>query len=94
MAELAMLRLFSTQPESKVVYINPVPEVCETKAARWKALFQEQLGMSVGSLIGDLKEDLVTIAQNTVIVATPEQMDAFTCKGKYLKLIQVRHGEW
>ena len=93
MAELAMLRLFATQPESKVVYINPVPEVCDAKAVHWRALFQEQLGVSVGSLIGDLKEDLATIAQNTVIVATPEQMDALTCKGKYLKLIQVSNDQ-
>lgn len=87
--ELAMLRVFANQPDAKILYLNAVKDVCEGKLEHWRELFQEKLGVPVGGLIGDLKEDLVTLAQNTVIVATPEHMDALTCKGKYLKLIQV-----
>lgn len=90
--EFAMLRLFTTQPDAKVLYVNPVEDVCENKLHHWTELFQNQLGVMVGKFIGDPKEDTATLAKCRVIITRPAHLDYYTCKGLHLKLLQV--GIW
>lgn len=86
--ELAMFRLFETQPEAKVLYLCPVDAVCERKLERWSRIMG-RIGKKVGKMIGDPKEDSLTMSRCDIIIAVPEYMDYFTCKGLHMKLIQV-----
>ena len=88
-AEFAMLRLFATQPEAKILYVNPVKDVCERKFHDWTELFQNKLGIMIGRFIGDPKEDTVTLGKCKVIITTPGHLDYYTNKGLHLKLLQV-----
>ena len=88
-AEFAMLRLFATQPEAKILYVNPVKDVCERKFHDWTELFQNKLGIMIGRFIGDPKEDTVTLGKCKVIITTPGHLDYYTNTGLHLKRLQV-----
>ena len=87
--ELAMLRLFATQPDAKVLYICPVKAVCAQKQRRWAALFA-RIEKTVGVMTGDAKEDSLVLQSSDVVIALPEHLDAYTNRGLHMKLIQVR----
>ena len=87
-AELAMFRLFATQPGGKALVLCPIQAVCDRHVQRWTEMMRP-LGKSVGQMIGEPKEDSRTLSTCDVIVSLPEHMDAYTCTGSHLKLIQV-----
>lgn len=87
--ELAMLRLFGTQADAKVLYICPVKAVCEQKQRRWSALFG-RIEKKVGVMTGDAKEDNQVLQSSDIVIALPEHLDAYTNRGLHMKLIQVR----
>ena len=87
--ELAMLRLFGTQTDAKVLYICPVKAVCEQKQRRWSALFS-RIEKKVGVMTGDAKEDNLVLQSSDIVIALPEHLDAYTNRGLHMKLIQVR----
>ncbi|XP_032413978.1 activating signal cointegrator 1 complex subunit 3 isoform X1 [Xiphophorus hellerii] len=74
-AELAMFRVFSKYPSSKVVYIAPLKALVRERIEDWKIRIEEKLGKKVVELTGDVTPDMRAIAQADLIVTTPEKWD-------------------
>ena len=74
-AELAMLRVFSTNPNSTVVYIAPLKALVWERMSDWGKKLGGLLGKVVVELTGDVTPDARAIASANVIVTTPEKWD-------------------
>ena len=74
-AELAMLRVFRTNPEAKVVYIAPLKALVRERMSDWGKKLGGLLGRSIVELTGDVTPDARAIARANVIVTTPEKWD-------------------
>ncbi|CAI5529834.1 unnamed protein product [Closterium sp. Naga37s-1] len=77
-AELAMLRLFRTQPGMKVIYIAPLKALVRERMEDWGKNFMPKLGKCMVELTGDLTPDMKLLVAADVIVATPEKWDGIT----------------
>ncbi|KAL0692216.1 hypothetical protein Bca4012_059396 [Brassica carinata] len=77
-AELAMLRLFSTQPDMKVVYIAPLKAIVRERMKDWKKHLVAPLGKEMVEMTGDYTPDLVALLSADIIISTPEKWDGIS----------------
>jgi activating signal cointegrator complex subunit 3 len=79
MAELAILRLFATTPQLKVVYVGPYKALVKERMLDWKNRFENsKLKKKVVELTGDYTPDLEALIGADVLVTTPEKWDGIS----------------
>ncbi|XP_062168571.1 DExH-box ATP-dependent RNA helicase DExH14 [Alnus glutinosa] len=77
-AELAMLRLFNTQPDMKVIYIAPLKAIVRERMNDWKKRLVSQLGKKMVEMTGDYTPDLMALLSADIIISTPEKWDGIS----------------
>ncbi|KAJ0048161.1 hypothetical protein Pint_16233 [Pistacia integerrima] len=77
-AELAMLRLFDTQPDMKVIYIAPLKAIVRERMTDWKNGLVSQLGKKMVEMTGDYTPDLMALLSADIIISTPEKWDGIS----------------
>ncbi|KAF6165076.1 hypothetical protein GIB67_000660 [Kingdonia uniflora] len=77
-AELAMLRLFNTQPDLKVIYIAPLKAIVRERMKDWKYRLVSQLGKKMVEMTGDYTPDLMALSAADIIISTPEKWDGIS----------------
>ncbi|XP_010546203.1 PREDICTED: DExH-box ATP-dependent RNA helicase DExH14 [Tarenaya hassleriana] len=77
-AELAMLRLFSTQPDMKIVYIAPLKAIVRERMNDWRKHLVARLGKEMVEMTGDYTPDLVALLSADIIISTPEKWDGIS----------------
>ncbi|XP_050379201.1 DExH-box ATP-dependent RNA helicase DExH14 [Argentina anserina] len=77
-AELAMLRLFNTQPDMKVIYIAPLKAIVRERMNDWRKRLVSQLGKKMVEMTGDYTPDLMAILSADIIISTPEKWDGIS----------------
>ena len=77
-AEMAMFRVFNTNPKGKIVYIAPLKALVRERIEDWKIRLEQKLGLKVVELTGDVTPDANAIKRATVIVTTPEKWDGIS----------------
>eukprot|EP00850_Spirogloea_muscicola_P016834 SM000140S00583 [mRNA] locus=s140:13532:28767:- [translate_table: standard] len=77
-AELAMLRLFSTQPGMKVIYIAPLKALVRERMTDWKRGLVLKLNLQMVELTGDFTPDLKALIYADIIISTPEKWDGIS----------------
>jgi activating signal cointegrator complex subunit 3 len=79
MSELAMLRVFKTQPDTKIIYIAPLKALAKERIIDWKKRLQEgPLKKIVEELTGDVTPDIKTLQKADVLITTPEKWDGIS----------------
>ena len=73
--ELAILRLFRTRPQAKVIYVAPMKALVRERMKDWKKRIEGVLGFKVVELTGDTTPDMRAVQESQVIVTTPEKWD-------------------
>jgi len=86
-AEIAILRLFDTNPDGRCVYVTPLQDLAEVVYADWQPKFGS-LGKKVVLLTGETATDLKLIAKGNVVVATPDKWDVLSRRWKQRKNVQ------
>ncbi|MCO5571323.1 hypothetical protein L7F22_025061 [Adiantum nelumboides] len=77
-SELAMLHLFNTQPEMKVVYIAPMKALVKERLEDWRKGLVKVLGKRMVELTGDYTPDLKALRSADIIISTPEKWDGIS----------------
>ncbi|KAI5562362.1 hypothetical protein BDE02_15G048700 [Populus trichocarpa] len=77
-AELAMLRLFSTQPDMKVIYIAPLKAIVRERMNDWRKHLVSHLGKQMVEMTGDYTPDLMALLSADIIISTPEKWDGIS----------------
>lgn len=77
-AELAMLRLFNTQPDMKVIYIAPLKAIVRERMNDWKKGLVPKLGKEMVEMTGDYTPDLMALLSADIIISTPEKWDGIS----------------
>ncbi|EFJ28836.1 hypothetical protein SELMODRAFT_410613 [Selaginella moellendorffii] len=77
-SELAMLRLFNTQPDMKVIYIAPLKALVRERVDDWKKSLVPTLGKKLVELTGDFTPDLLALLEADIIISTPEKWDGIS----------------
>ncbi|KAI4335915.1 hypothetical protein L6164_014511 [Bauhinia variegata] len=77
-AELAMLRLFDTQPDMKVIYIAPLKAIVRERMNDWQKRLVSQLGKKMVEMTGDYTPDLMALLSANIIISTPEKWDGIS----------------
>ncbi|KAL0421948.1 UNVERIFIED_CONTAM: DExH-box ATP-dependent RNA helicase DExH14 [Sesamum latifolium] len=77
-AELAMLHLFNTQPDMKVIYIAPLKALVRERMNDWRKRLVSRLGKHMVELTGDYTPDLTALLQADIIISTPEKWDGIS----------------
>ncbi|KAK3440303.1 hypothetical protein EUGRSUZ_B00583 [Eucalyptus grandis] len=77
-AELAMLHLFNTQPDMKVIYIAPLKAIVRERMNDWKKRLVSQLGKQMVEMTGDYTPDLLALLSADIIISTPEKWDGIS----------------
>ncbi|KMS97778.1 hypothetical protein BVRB_5g123420 [Beta vulgaris subsp. vulgaris] len=77
-AELAMFRLFNTQPDMKVIYIAPLKALVRERMNDWRRGLVTQLGKSMVEMTGDYTPDLMALLSADIIISTPEKWDGIS----------------
>ncbi|TVU47944.1 hypothetical protein EJB05_07562, partial [Eragrostis curvula] len=77
-AELAMLHLFNTQPDMKVVYIAPLKAIVRERMNDWRKRLVNQLGKKMVEMTGDFTPDLMALLSADIIISTPEKWDGIS----------------
>ncbi|XP_010258071.1 PREDICTED: DExH-box ATP-dependent RNA helicase DExH14 isoform X2 [Nelumbo nucifera] len=77
-AELAMFRLFNTQPDLKVIYIAPLKALVRERMNDWKKRLVTQLGKKMVEMTGDFTPDLMALLSADIIISTPEKWDGIS----------------
>ncbi|GAV70037.1 DEAD domain-containing protein/Helicase_C domain-containing protein/Sec63 domain-containing protein [Cephalotus follicularis] len=77
-AELAMLRLFNTQPDLKVIYIAPLKAIVRERMNDWSKHLVPQLGKQMVEMTGDYTPDLMALLSADIIISTPEKWDGIS----------------
>lgn len=95
-AELAFLKYWDAGGQGKVIYLNPFQQQIDALVTDWTKRFAEvNGGVSFGKASGDLQADLVVLAENDVLLATPEQWDVVSRKwrkkkqGKFVQRVEL-----
>ncbi|CAG9864266.1 unnamed protein product, partial [Phyllotreta striolata] len=76
-AELCILRLFTNQPNLKVVYIAPMKALVRERVSDWSQKFSK-ISKRVVEVTGDATPRSEFIRSSHVIVTTPEKWDAMS----------------
>ncbi|KAI3955130.1 hypothetical protein MKX01_034159 [Papaver californicum] len=77
-AELAMLHLFNTQPDMKVIYIAPLKAIVRERMKDWRTRLVSQLGKKMVEMTGDYTPDLMALTSADIIISTPEKWDGIS----------------
>ncbi|CAN4100374.1 unnamed protein product [Withania somnifera] len=77
-AELAMLHLFNTQPDMKVIYIAPLKAIVRERMTDWRKHLVTQLGKKMVEMTGDYTPDLMALLSADIIISTPEKWDGIS----------------
>ncbi|XP_047939428.1 DExH-box ATP-dependent RNA helicase DExH14 [Salvia hispanica] len=77
-AELAMLHLFNTQPDMKVIYIAPLKALVRERMNDWRKRLVSQLGKHMVELTGEYTPDLTALLSADIIISTPEKWDGIS----------------
>ncbi|XP_057950653.1 DExH-box ATP-dependent RNA helicase DExH14 isoform X2 [Malania oleifera] len=77
-AELAMLHLFSTQPDMKVIYIAPLKAIVRERMNDWRKGLVSRLGKKMVEMTGDYTPDLMSLLSADIIISTPEKWDGIS----------------
>ncbi|XP_077223084.1 U5 small nuclear ribonucleoprotein helicase [Tasmannia lanceolata] len=77
-AELAMLHLFKTQPDLKVIYIAPMKAIVRERMNDWRKRLVSQLGKKMVEMTGDFTPDLMSLLSADIIISTPEKWDGIS----------------
>ncbi|KAK3015087.1 hypothetical protein RJ639_006649 [Escallonia herrerae] len=77
-AELAMLHLFNTQPDMKVIYIAPLKAIVRERMNDWRKRLVSQLGKEMVEMTGDYTPDLKALLSADIIISTPEKWDGIS----------------
>lgn len=77
-AELAMLHLFNTQPDMKVVYIAPLKAIVRERMNDWRQRLVTQLGKKMVEMTGDFTPDMMALLSADIIISTPEKWDGIS----------------
>ncbi|KAJ3673847.1 hypothetical protein LUZ60_005839 [Juncus effusus] len=77
-AELAMLRLFTTQPDMKVVYIAPLKAIVRERMNDWRSGLVAKLEKKMVEMTGDFTPDMNALMSADVIISTPEKWDGIS----------------
>ncbi|CAD6202628.1 unnamed protein product [Miscanthus lutarioriparius] len=77
-AEHAMLHLFNTQPDMKVVYIAPLKAIVRERMNDWRKRLVTQLGKKMVEMTGDFTPDLMALLSADIIISTPEKWDGIS----------------
>ncbi|KAK2663355.1 hypothetical protein Ddye_001929 [Dipteronia dyeriana] len=77
-AELAMLRLFNTQPDMKVIYIAPLKAIVRERMSDWRNRLVSRLGKKMVEMTGDYTPDLIALLSADIIISTPEKWDGIS----------------
>ncbi|PON68968.1 Activating signal cointegrator 1 complex subunit [Parasponia andersonii] len=77
-AELAMLRLFNTQPDMKVIYIAPLKAIVRERMNDWRKGLVPQLGKEMVEMTGDYTPDMMALLSADIIISTPEKWDGIS----------------
>lgn len=77
-AELAMLHLFNTQPDMKVVYIAPLKAIVRERMNDWRKGLVSKLRKQMVEMTGDYTPDMKALLSADVIISTPEKWDGIS----------------
>ncbi|KAK1273205.1 hypothetical protein QJS04_geneDACA008017 [Acorus gramineus] len=77
-AELAMFRLFNTQPDMKVIYIAPLKAIVRERVNDWRKGLVSLLGKKLVEMTGDYTPDLMALLSADIIISTPEKWDGIS----------------
>ncbi|CAK9158874.1 unnamed protein product, partial [Ilex paraguariensis] len=77
-AELAMLHLFNTQPDMKVIYIAPLKAIVRERMNDWRKRLVSELGKEMVEMTGDYTPDLMALLSADIIISTPEKWDGIS----------------
>ena len=89
MAELALLRLFRSQPNMKAVYIAPLKALVRERMNDWKVRIEGRLpGRTVVEMTGDVSPDLRALMSADLIVTTPEKWDGISRSWQTRRYVQ------
>uniref|UniRef100_A0A8D8QH49 U5 small nuclear ribonucleoprotein 200 kDa helicase n=3 Tax=Cacopsylla melanoneura TaxID=428564 RepID=A0A8D8QH49_9HEMI len=87
-AEFAVLRLLSQNPEGRCVYLNPKDVQADIVFADWQHKFGNVLGKKVVQLTGETGTDLKLLAKGQIVVTTAEKWDVLSRRWKQRKNVQ------
>ena len=88
-AEFALLRMLSTQLQSRCVYVAPNSDISHQRFLDWDQKFGEPgLGKAVVELTGETVADLRLLERGQIIVTTAERWDVLSRRWKQRKAVQ------
>uniref|UniRef100_A0A336M1D6 U5 small nuclear ribonucleoprotein 200 kDa helicase n=1 Tax=Culicoides sonorensis TaxID=179676 RepID=A0A336M1D6_CULSO len=87
-AEFAILRLLSQNPEGRCVYLVSKDAQADLIFADWHAKFSQALGIKLVKLTGETGTDLKLIAKGQIIVTTADKWDILSRRWKQRKNVQ------
>lgn len=87
-AEFAVLRLLSQNPEGRCAYIVSKDALAELVFAEWQQIFAGILGKKVVLLTGETGTDLKLLAKGQIIICTAEKWDVLSRRWKQRKNVQ------
>lgn len=87
-AEFAVLRLFTQNPDSRCVYMVSKEPLAELVYADWLTKFSHQLGRKVVLLTGETGTDLKLLAKGQIIITTADKWDVLSRRWKQRKNVQ------
>ncbi|GIX64234.1 DEAD-box helicase [Babesia caballi] len=85
-AEICMFRLWSTQPQRKVVYIAPLKALAYERLKDWRDKFGKF--KNVVEVTGDSHTSAKEIANSHIIVSTPEKWDGISRHWRHRKYVR------
>ncbi|KAK1407351.1 hypothetical protein QVD17_38965 [Tagetes erecta] len=77
-AELAMLHLFNSAPDMKVIYIAPLKAIVRERMNDWKNGLVPKLGKKMVEMTGDYTPDMMALMSADIIISTPEKWDGIS----------------
>jgi len=88
LAELAIMRMLSNNPNGRAVYIAPLEALTTERYADWQQRFGKTIGVRVVNLTGETSTDLKLIQDGQIIIATPQKWDVMSRRWKTRKNVQ------
>ncbi|XP_024368754.1 DExH-box ATP-dependent RNA helicase DExH14 isoform X1 [Physcomitrium patens] len=77
-SELAIMRLFNTYPDMKVIYIAPLKALVRERMDGWGKGFAHALNKKLVELTGDFTPDMRALLAADIIISTPEKWDGIS----------------
>ncbi|KAH0568285.1 putative U5 small nuclear ribonucleoprotein 200 kDa helicase [Cotesia glomerata] len=87
-AEFAILRLFSQNPDGRCVYMVTKEALAELVYADWLVKFGRNLGKKVVLLTGETGTDLKLLAKVHIVITTADKWDVLSRRWKQRKNVQ------